>query len=250
MTSGPETAGAPASGAAAGGPAASGPVADGLAKPPAAGAAGGQVLGRIQRSLERIYDLALPVQVEDYLMDGEALAALDLSGDSLILVQDGDTLDLGIYVEPPSLANLARQNPFARLDGENLSDFCAVTEEVSHFLYVVWNVLHARRITKLELELQAEVDKFVTAALCLAAQGAGEAPDDLATRLFDRYRLKDGLDAESRERYETANALAGRYCRSLARRYLKDRQLKPMMAELRRFYRLPQTGKLEAISTV
>ncbi len=216
----------------------------------AGGAGGGQMLGRIQRSLERTYDLVLPVQVEDYLMDGEALAALDLSGDSLVLVQEGDTLDVGIYVEPPSLANLVRQNPFARLDGENLSDFCVVTEEVSHFLYVVWNALHARRITKLELELQAEVDKFVTVALCVAAQGGEVASDDLATRLFERYRLKDGLDDESRERYETANALAGRYCRSLARRYLKGGQLRPMMAELRRFYRLPQAGKLEAIAAV
>jgi hypothetical protein len=229
-------------------PVTAGPVTDAPVTVAAGGAGGGRVLGRIQRSLERTYDLALPVQVEDYLMDGEALAALDLSGDSLILVEEGDTLDVGIYVEPPSLANLARRNPFARLDGENLSDFCAVTEEVSHFLYVVWNALHARRITKLELELQAEVDKFVTASLCLTAQRGEAASDDLASRLFERYRLKDGLDAESRERYETANALAGRYCRSLARRYLKERQLKPMMAELRRFYRLPQAGKLEAIS--
>ncbi len=216
--------------------------------PKGAPAGTGRVLGRIQRSLERIYDLDLPVQVEDYLMDGEALAALELSGESLVLVEHGDTLDVGIYVEPPSLENLARRNPFTRLDGDNLSDFCAVTEEVSHFLYLVWNALHARRITRLELELQAEVDKFVTAALCLAAQGGRGAPDELARRLFERYRLKEGLDAESRERYETANALAGRYCRSLARRFLRERQLKPMMVELRRFYRLPQSGKLEAIA--
>ncbi|HWP35539.1 MAG TPA: hypothetical protein VNM66_08080 [Thermodesulfobacteriota bacterium] len=210
-------------------------------------AAGGRILARIQRHLERIYDLALPVQVEDYLLDGEALAALRLSGDGLVVVQEGDTLDVGIYVEPPSLANLVARNPFTRLDRGNLADFCTVTEEVSHFLYLVWNALHARRVTRLELELQAEVDKFVTVALCLAAQRGGRVPEGLAARLFERYRLKEGLDAESRERYETANALARRYCRWLARRYLERRQLGAMVAELRRFYRLPQAGKFEAI---
>jgi hypothetical protein len=206
------------------------------------------VLREIQASLERTYDVALPVEVQDYLLDGEAAAAFAVSGDSVLVLQGEEegTLDVGVYLSPPSLERLSRRDPFRRLDGENLSDFCAATEEVSHFTYLVWSALHARHVTRLELELQAEVDKFVTASFCLEAQGAGGAPEALAERLFERYRLKAGLDAESRERYETANALGGRYCRSLARRYLgKDRQLGAMMSELRRFYRLPQTGKLE-----
>ena len=207
----------------------------------------GAILGTIQKSLERIYDVALPVQVEHYLLDGAAARAFELSGDGVLLVEEEGALDVGVYVEAPSLENLARRDPFAWLDGGNLSDFCAATEEVSHFTYLVWNALHRRGVTQLELELQAEVDKFVTAALCLDAQGTGQAHEELAEWLFERYRLKEGLDAESRERYETANALGRRYCRSLARRFLKDRQLAPMMTELRRFYRLAQAGKLEAI---
>lgn len=205
------------------------------------------VLGEIQARLERLYDVALPVQVQDYLLDGDAAAALAVSGDSMLVVQEEEgTLDVGVYVEPPSLERLSRRDPFTRLDGGNLADFCAATEEVSHFTYLVFCALHHRPVTRLELELQAEVDKFVTAALCLDAQGESD-PEALAVRLFERYRLKTGLDAESRERYETANALGGRYCRSLARRYLgRDRQLGPMVTELRRFYRLPQVGKLES----
>ncbi len=206
------------------------------------------VLAEIQASLERIYDVALPVQVQDYLLDGEAAAALEVSGDSVLVVEGHETLDVGVYLTPPSLERLSRRDPFTRLDGENLSDFCTATEEVSHFTYLVWSAMHARRVTRLELELQAEVDKFVTAALCLEAQGTGGASEALAERLFERFRLKAGLDAESRERYETANALGGRYCRSLVRRYLKERQHGAMMTELRRFYRLPQTGKLDAIT--
>jgi hypothetical protein len=209
---------------------------------------GTAVLGAIQSRLERLYDVTLPVQVQDFLLTGDAARFFAVSGDSVLVVEDGDTLDVGVYVEPPSLANLAERDPFARLDALNLSDFCTATEEVSHFLYLVWSALHGRPVTRLELELQAEIDKFVTAALCLDAQGAEPAPEALATRLFERYRLRDGLDAESRERYETANAFGGRYCRSLVRRYLKDRQLDALTTELRRFYRLPQQGKLAAIA--
>lgn len=210
------------------------------------------VLREIQASLERTYDLALPVEVQDYLLDGEAAAALQVSDDSVLVLQGEEgTLDLGVYLSPSSLERLSRRDPFTRLDAENLSAFCAATEEVSHFTYLVWSAMHARRVTRLELELQAEVDKFVTAALCLEAQGAGGSPEALAERLFERFEFKAGLDEESRERYRTANALGGRYCRSLARRYLgRDRQIGAMMTELRRFYRLPQSGKLETAGAV
>lgn len=209
------------------------------------------VLRDIQASLERTYDVALPVDVQDYLLDGEAAAALAVSADSVLVMQrEEGSLDVGVYLTPSSLERLSQRDPFSRLDGENLPDFCAVTEEVSHFTYLVWSALHHRPVTRLELELQAEVDKFVTAALCLEAQGTGNALEALAVRLFEGYHLRDGLDAESRARYETANALGARYCRSLSRRYLKERQIGPMMAELRRFYRLRQTGKLEVAGGV
>ena len=103
------------------------------------------VLREIQASLERTYDVALPVEVQDYLLDGEAAAALAVSGDSVLVLQGEEegTLDVGVYLSPPSLERLSRRDPFRRLDGENLSDFCAATEEVSHFTYLVWSALHA-----------------------------------------------------------------------------------------------------------
>ena len=53
--------------------------------------------------------------------------------------------------------------------------------------------------------------------------------------------------AEAAARYAEANRYAGRYCRSLSQRYLKDGAGASMMPELRRFYRLSQGGKIRRI---
>lgn len=112
-------------------------------------------------------------------------------------------------------------------------------EGVSHFVYLAERVRTSLPTTRLELELQAEVDKFV-----LLAFGSPERPPHarrhLRVRLFERVRFLHEADSEDGERYRLANALAARYVHRLesfpapvARR-----------AELCRFYRAGQTEKL------
>src|SRR5690606_27349228 len=96
----------------------------------------------------------------------------------------------------------------------------------------------------LELELQAEVDKYVT-CLLTAPGAAGDAvarSAALRRRLFEEFTWEDDLDAEERDRYRVANDQAARYAHGLERRFVAERRL----AELRRFWRLPLDRKLDA----
>jgi hypothetical protein len=99
-------------------------------------------------------------------------------------------------------------------------------------------------LTELELELQAEVDKFVSCTL-LSPQRDTAA---LRERLYDQITLAGDLDETERARYRTANDEAHRYARSLDRRFIRSGQLGGMLAELRRFYRLGLTDKLHHIA--
>ncbi len=123
-----------------------------------------------------------------------------------------------------------------------------MTEEVSHFLYLLFCARSSRTVTELELELQGEVDKYLTAAFFLSLQNEGAVSTRLRRLLFREYHLAEGLSDEQAERYRKASRLAFDYCGYLEAEYLRPRRLPDLLRESRRFYRLGQRDKLERIA--
>jgi hypothetical protein len=80
------------------------------------------------------------------------------------------------------------------------------------------------------------VDRFVFARLASVGPGA------LAH--FENFRLADGLEPASRQRYELANERAHHYCQSLERRFPSRADTPALLSELRRFYRASPGAKL------
>ena len=78
---------------------------------------------------------------------------------------------MSLYVEPGVLERLAQSDPLEKLDADNLEDFWTAFEGVSHFTYYAWNAQLEKPVTLLEMELQAEVDKYVATTLLLLRQG-------------------------------------------------------------------------------
>jgi hypothetical protein len=208
------------------------------------------ILAAVLANLDRIYRLELAVNIEEFLINRETCDRLtgESAGAGAVLVQEGaGGIRLGLFIAEDTWFDLSRQDPTARLTSDNLGSFCTLTEEVSHFAYLLWNAEQGRPITQLELELQAEVDKFITATLLWARQNRGLVSQDLLGRLFGHYDLREGLDAGRRARYHAASALARTYCQALTQHFIRGSRLKEMLAELRRFYRLSQPGKIAQI---
>jgi len=159
----------------------------------------------------------------------------------LLREMDGE-LAMALFVDADALANLERHDPAAQLDDRNFTDFCLAVEGVSHFVYMALAAARSRPISQLELELQAEVDKFAT---CFLVTGA--APN-LRRRLFGDVTYADDLDADERERYRTANNEASRYTEALERRFVARAETGALLAELRRFYRMDLPDKLGRIA--
>jgi hypothetical protein len=144
--------------------------------------------------------------------------------------------------------SLARRDPRLWLGEENLGPFCVLTEEVSHFLFLLFRARLERPVSELELELQGEIDKYLSAVCLLSLQNEGAVSSRLRELLFRNYRLRDGMSAERAFRYHAANEMAWRYSGYLESRFLRDARLPELVQESRRFYRLGQREKLEKIS--
>ena len=103
----------------------------------------------------------------------------------------------------------------------------------------------------MELELQAEVDKFVCCALLLGGASRGRHQmAGLRRRLYHDVEFAGDLDADEHDRYRAANSAAGRYASTLDARYVAPDRMPAMLEELRWFYRQGLDGKLGHISRV
>lgn len=218
------------------------------------GAASPELLRAMQGQLERLYDTGLEQDVRDYLVtDRDILAALTAgspgraSDEQLIVVEGDGAVDLALFVDHGVLARLAAADPSEHLSRENLADFWTVLEGVSHFHYLVWNAGFDKPVTLLELELQAEVDKYVSTRLLLQDLPATTLGKSLLTRLFDDPAFDPQLAPEELDRYQAATALASRYCANLESRFPVMPFTPDLLRELRTFYRLPQTAKIARI---
>lgn len=213
------------------------------------------MLRSLQKLLARLYRIDPPADVRDYLItDAKQASALEGEGgreteEKLLVAEGRDELHLSLYLDKDLLSRLASQDPFERLGADNFEDFCKVIEGLSHFNYLTWNASADRSVTLLELELQAEIDKYLGARTLAMHQARPELAARLLAVLFESPQFHDSLSAAERDRYAHAARFAGWYCRSLEARYSHGLPGTAMLAELRAFYRLPQPAKLSHINS-
>ena len=98
------------------------------------------------------------------------------------------------------------------------------------------------------MEAQGELDKYLSVLLQLWAVGRRGGSSRLRHLLFDRAKLRAGLDAAERERYRLASALAAACARALEARYVVQGRLDGLLREVRRLYRLSGGEKLSAFA--
>lgn len=232
------------------------------------------ILRQLQQLIGGIYDVSITHDVYDFLVTNRTQLPPSVrestSDEELLVAQRADegtgSVAVSLYLDPALLARLQHSNPMVKLDEGNVADYWTALEGVSHFLYFAWNAGHDKPVTLLELELQAEIDKYVASYLLLRQQYPGRFPRELLHVLFERTRI-DPILAKGRESlYRTATRHAERFCRELARS-LSASSSRPaygpecrsecrppgslmergVLAELRRFYRLTDARKVAHI---
>jgi hypothetical protein len=201
-----------------------------------------------QRRLEALYALDAQAPITRFLIPRQDAHRYPGGGSRTLVVEDGREVSVGVVLDPEVADRLEECDPRVQLDQSNLGAFCTAAEEVSHFLYVLFCARFERSVTRLELELQGEVDKYLCSVFLLSLQNEGAVSARLRDLLFRHYHLVPALDEEGAQRYRAASRLAERYCGWLERRFLRGSRLADLARESRRFYRLGQREKLERIA--
>ena len=190
----------------------------------------------VQRALERLYQIEGAPDVHEFVQ-----RAADGERESLRLRQGEDGV-LEVALHLPSL-------------GPTLDALCQLIEGVSHFVYVAERARVDREATQLELELQAEVDKYVVLLASARDLGTGDGAEafgrgavarseTLRTHLYERVHFQHAQGSEPGDRYRVANATAAKFARRLEREFIAPRRILQMRDELRLFFRMGQEDKL------
>ena len=216
------------------------------------------LLSRLQSLIGGIYDVSVAHDVYDFLVtDRRRLPAAARAGtaeEELIVAQGAggsDEVAVSLYLDPALLRRLAREDPLRRLHAGNVGDWWTALEGVSHFLYLAWNAGHDKPVSLVELEMQAEVDKYVASYWLLRRQLPEHFPAELHRLLFARTRIDPGVAAGRASVYREASRYAEKFCRrleaTLGRRAAGEGEV---LAELRRFYRLNHARKRALIDRI
>jgi hypothetical protein len=219
---------------------------------------GGSLLERIKGLLERTYGMEAVVEdVGRFIVGDLGYRRLYGSGDgvapvgsiehlgakTLIREADGD-IRLCIYYPDALIRCLERHPPDRGVRDDNVDAFATLVEELDHLLCIAERVIQTRQLSLFELELHANVSKYLVLARFLA----GRSPRiEARRRAWLRYHLFDkGVwcdeDPGVRLRYRDATRWAGQFLDRLGRLRPADR-----IDLLRDFHRAGAPGKLRLI---
>jgi hypothetical protein len=188
---------------------------------------------RIQSGLEALYRLDRAADVDDFVT-----CADEGQREALFVRESEDGLELQLRL--PRLGDRS-----VDVEGSGLDPLCQIIEGVSHFVYLADRASLGREATQLELELQAEVDKYVI--LASALEGFDErASRRLRERLYDDVSFVHDADTVEGERSRMANGCARRFTGRLEREYVTRLRFGDLQGELRRFFHMGQGEKLRA----
>jgi hypothetical protein len=206
-------------------------------------------LEQLQQLLQSLHGISAQ-PVGGFLIDNaarERMAPHASPDEALLVLESGDTLHVALFLDEQVLAQLSRAAaaPWSRA---RLSGFCAAAEGVSHFLYLAQRAEQGGQVSQLELEAQAELDKYLTVLLQLWATGRRASSPVLRQQLFEKSALRDGLTALERDRYRLASALAAACARALEARFVLAGRLEALLREVRRLYRLSGGEKFSALA--
>jgi hypothetical protein len=199
---------------------------------------------------------SLPAAIQERLTRFYALEHTPVVDPFVRIIEDDDARERLLVRTTEDGLELALELPAAAMEASepyDLDRMCQIVEGVSHFVLIAERARRALPTTQLELELQAEIDKLVVLADldpdADAIDPRAHLPRvrELQTRLFGAVRFLHPVGSVCGDRYRMANRLAAGYARSLESRFIRQRRLADLRAELRQFYRHGQAAKLSLV---
>jgi len=163
---------------------------------------------RIDEKLKQLTGTKNSLQLLDFLITTQKQNAL-------LVTEDRGEASVAVCLTGELVERLKDQLYPRDFSIDSLSDLSVAVEELSHFNYYCDRAMRNLELTGFELELQAEVDKFIFALDCLHQRNEEDLRDRLFEVMFGSLKLGDWVSPEEEERYQRAHEVARSFCRKL-----------------------------------
>ncbi len=218
------------------------------------------LIKELQRKIEKTYALDTGItNIEQYIIGDKgykefyakeeiSTVVKSYSGAKVLIRDTEDALKVSIYYPDELIRKLESNDPRLGLHDDNI-DLCAsFVEELDHFLFIAQNYKQNRPFSLLELELQANVTKYLVLKYFIALQNRS-----IKLSKFDKeyiryhlfYKRKyDIEDTAERKRYEDAGKFGMMYIKHIDLLPQEDR-----LRDLRQFSRMTCPSKIRHIQS-
>ena len=133
-----------------------------------------KVIESIEEELSQYYDFHIDNSAVNYLLSRDDLKYFmplnneeKVSRAQVIFSQENSETFIGIHFDQSIEKKLQNSDPNIELTNDNLDAFTVVVEEISHFHLILNRIRCEQKLSHLELELQAEIDKILVSGLFL-----------------------------------------------------------------------------------
>ncbi len=219
------------------------------------------LIEELQRKIEKTYALDTGItNIEEFVIGDkgykefyvqeEIRTVVNNNSGSQVFIRDmGNTLKVSIYYPDELIKVLEDNDPRIGLHDDNIDACASFVEELDHFLFIAQNFKFKRPFSLLELELQANVTKYLVLKYFIALQNKS-----IRLREFDkeyiRYHLfyKRKYDIEDpieKTRYEDAKIFGMIYTSYIDLLSHEDR-----LRDLRQFSRMTCSSKIKHILSI
>ena len=170
----------------------------------------------IEQNISAYYDFELLTSANEYIVSRQHLRQLVANVDgypewlALGAVwfedrQQTDEVFIAIHLDQKLAKVFQRgESPLNKLNDDNISNFCVLIEEVSHFHLLANKAAQGITLSKLELELQGEIDKVIVCANLLHKQTGCCHLSPLVRKICDATHVANAF-------YEQATIYAAKF---------------------------------------
>ncbi|ODS31898.1 MAG: hypothetical protein SCARUB_02978 [Candidatus Scalindua rubra] len=218
------------------------------------------LIKELQRKIEKTYALDTGItNIEQYIIGDRGYRELyakeeirtvvnSHSGAKVFIRDAGHALKVNIYYPDELIRELENNDPRLGLHDDNIDVCASFIEELDHFLFIAQNYKLNRPFSLLELELQANVTKYLVLKYFIALQNKS-----IKLSKFDKeyiryhlfYKRKyDIEDTSERKRYEDAGTFGMLYTKYIDLLPQEDR-----LRDLRQFSRMTCPSKIRHIQS-
>jgi hypothetical protein len=164
------------------------------------------IANKVYRVLEDFFETKQAVDIEQHIYIEKDDSHLNLAETKATVLEE--TLLISIRFDPVLYDTYKDTDcPSISLTDKNIGFYSVVAEEVSHFHLLCQSAVQKSPLSRFDLELQAEFDKYLVASILLSEQSGTPHTHALARMLFDSAKTY----ADEATVYNITGSIAARW---------------------------------------